>query len=110
MVNAELIGIQSFQQVAILVGQTGETTGNVAGLGIMNNGIQSFSYIPTADREQIDTALVELGEEHQILTYKGSSLAAPLIEVGKVIFTAPLAAIHQILVKLRLPFRNQSLK
>ena len=93
MVKTELIRIQAFQQVAVLVAEAGETAGNTPGVGIVDDGIDDILYIPLAQGEQIDTTLVVLGEEYQIVPQKRCSLTAPQIEVGEIIFASTLAAV-----------------
>ena len=93
MVEPELVRVQTFQQVTVLMGQTGEPAGNATDMGIVDDGVDDGFYITSAHRKQINAALVELGEKDQTITHKGCPLTAPKIEIGKVIFTAPLTAV-----------------
>ena len=96
VMESEPVGIQALQQIAIIVGQTGEPAGDTTDMGVVDDGINDRLYLPGTQGEQINTALIELGEEYQILPQKSHLLAAPQIEVGEIVFAAPLAAVQQI--------------
>ena len=87
--KAEFSGIQSFQHITILVGQTGEAAGDVPGVGIVDDGIDGFLQITPAYGKQINTALVKLGKKYQAVAKKSGPLTAPQIEIGK-LYSQPL--------------------
>ena len=92
VVEAEFAGVQSFQLGAILRGQSIQTAGNAADLGIMDDGIDGGLQITMPHREGVDAAAVELGEKGQIAVHQCGFLPTPQIEVCEAILAAPLSA------------------
>ena len=48
-----------------------------------------------ATRDSYGAALVELGKKYQTVLQKGCPLASPEVEIGKVVFAAPLTAVEK---------------
>lgn len=53
---------------------------------------------------------VEVGEQYQISIHFRRLLPSPQEQIHEGVFAAPLAAVHQIPVQVRLPFQSQPLK
>ena len=92
--EAEFIGIEGFQGVAVVMGQAGEAAGDAPGTGIMDDGIHGILQIAPADGEEVHTALIKLGEKYKVVPVKSGSLPSPQEKIGEIVFTAPFAAVH----------------
>ena len=109
-VEPEFAGIKFLQLMAVILGQSGQITGDTPLPGILDDGIQRRLQIAGSDGEGVDTAPVELGKENQVIFCKGGFLTAPDEFVGKGIFAAPFPAVEQVSVIIFLVVKIHSFK